>query len=207
MGVTFPWRHLSDHLSDLCVVTGVVTCVAAPGSPFAWHTSRDVRAMRRKRRKWRMRIVGVGIGVLGAALVVGAGGAAVAVAPEADLAYHGYVAMSASRVDVRFTPQNHGPSGVTDATVRLHWSVPLADRQRLPADCARSGTQTVLCRTGVLAADAVGEEIRLGVRLAGAPTEVTLTLDTVWGGGAVDRNHGNDRQQVLALDTGDLYFF
>jgi len=151
----------------------------------------------------RMRV----LGVLGAALVMGPAGPAAAAAPEADLAYHGYVTVNAGRVDVRFTPQNHGPSDVTDATVRLRWSVPLADRQQLPADCVRSGTRAVLCRTGALAADTLGEQMRLGVRLTGAPTEVTLTFDTVWGGGAVDRNHGNDRQQVLALDTGDRYFF
>jgi hypothetical protein len=36
---------------------------------------------------------------------------------------------------------------------------------------------------------------------------VGLELDTVWGGGAVDRNRDNDRQRVLVLDTGDTYYF
>ncbi|MCX5559702.1 hypothetical protein [Streptomyces sp. NBC_00038] len=147
----------------------------------------------------------------GAGLVVGAGWAAAAgsvgLAPEADLAYHGDVSMADGRVDVRLTPRNHGPSAVPDATVRLRWSVPLADRQSLPDGCARAEARAVVCRTGALAADGLGEEIRLGVRLRGAPAEVTVEFDTVWGGGAVDRNSGNDRQRVLVLDTGDSYVF
>lgn len=127
--------------------------------------------------------------------------------PEADLAYHGAASLSAGLVDLAFTPRNHGPAAVADATVRLRWSEPLADRQELPEGCARSGRQVVLCRTGALAADGVGERIALRVRLPGAPPDVVLELDTVWGGGAVDRNRRNDRQRVLVLDTGDPYHF
>ncbi|MEU9961492.1 hypothetical protein [Streptomyces sp. NPDC050982] len=130
-----------------------------------------------------------------------------AVAPEADLAYHGHLSMTGGRVDLRMTPQNHGPSGVAEATVRLRWSVPLADEQGLPAGCARTEVRTVMCRTGALPADGWGETITMAVRLRGAPSEVTLGIDTVWGGGAVDRNHHNDRQEVLVLDTGDTYVF
>ncbi|MGX1909922.1 hypothetical protein ACWIID_13790 [Streptomyces phaeochromogenes] len=130
-----------------------------------------------------------------------------AVAPEADLAYHGYLSMTGGRVDLRMTPQNHGPFGVVEATVRLRWSVPLADEQGLPAGCARTEVWTVMCRTGALSADGWGETITMAVRLRGAPSEVTLGIDTVWGGGAVDRNHHNDRQEVLVLDTGDTYVF
>jgi hypothetical protein len=142
-------------------------------------------------------------------VVVGAGAAPVSAGggPEADLAYHGSALLDSGRVDIRLTPRNHGPSAVADATVRLRWSVPLADRQTLPVGCARSGERGVLCRTGALAADGVGEGILLGVRLRGAPAEVLLELDTVWGGGAVDRNRQNDRQRVLVLDTGDSYYF
>jgi len=143
----------------------------------------------------------------GAALVAGAASPAVALEPEADLAYHGAVSMDAGRVDLRLTPQNHGPSAVADATVRLRWSRPLAVRQQLPEGCARSGVRTVVCRTGALAADGLGEEIRVRVWLREVPSEVTLTIDTLWSGGVVDRNHANDRQQVLALDTGDSYVF
>ncbi|WSJ11651.1 hypothetical protein OG437_21955 [Streptomyces phaeochromogenes] len=133
--------------------------------------------------------------------------AAPAVAPEADLAYHGHLSMTGGRVDLRMTPQNHGPSGIAEATVRLRWSVPLADEQGLPAGCARTEVRTVMCRTGALPADGWGETITMAVRLRGAPSEVTLGIDTVWGGGAVDRNHHNDRQEVLVLDTGDTYVF
>ncbi|WP_282702990.1 hypothetical protein [Streptomyces sp. CC219B] len=127
--------------------------------------------------------------------------------PEADLAYHGAAAMSEGRVDVRFTPRNHGPSAVPDASVRLRWSEPLANRQVLPAGCARAGARALLCRVGGLAADEVGEAVELRVRLRGVPSEVLLEIDTVWSGGVVDRNRANDRQRVLVLDTGDAYYF
>jgi hypothetical protein len=156
--------------------------------------------------------------VLGVLRTLAAGGAALAVmgaapghpdvpGPEADLAYHGSATMTGGRVDVRFTPRNHGPSAVPDATVRLRWSKPLADAQTLPAGCARSGDRVVVCRTGALAADAVGERIEVRVRLRDASSEVLLELDTVWGGGAVDGNRANDQQRVLVLDTGDTYYF
>ncbi|MFJ1811706.1 MULTISPECIES: hypothetical protein [unclassified Streptomyces] len=129
-------------------------------------------------------------------------------ATEADLSYHGSAVMAGGRIDVRLTPRNHGPADVSDATVRLRWSVPLAaGAQRLPVGCARTGRQEVVCRTGELAADGLGEVIALRVWLRGRPTEVTMDVDTLWGGGAVDRNRSNDREQVLVLDTGDAYFF
>lgn len=105
------------------------------------------------------------------------------------------------------TPRNHGPSAVADATVQLTWSAPLAARQQLPDGCARLGARVVVCRTGTLAADGVGEQIGLRVRLRGMPAEVELEIGTVWSGGVVDRNRGNDRQRVLVLDTGDAYYF
>lgn len=149
--------------------------------------------------------VGIGIG-LGAALVCGPTAVA-AGRPEADLAYHGVATMSGGLVDVRVTPRNHGPSAVPETSVRLSWSKPLADGQTLPSGCARSGARVVLCRVPALAADDVGEQIGLRVRLRGVPSEVRMDLDTAWGGGAVDRNRDNDRQRVLVLDTGDAYHF
>ncbi|MFJ4202939.1 hypothetical protein ACIP2Y_25370 [Streptomyces sviceus] len=145
--------------------------------------------------------------------VVVCGGAAVAVdgpgapGPEADLAYHGAASMAGGLVDVRFTPRNHGPAAVPDATVRLQWSEPLVNEQTLPAGCARSAERVVLCRVGALAADGVGERVAMRVRLRGAPSEVLLEIDTVWNGGTVDRNRENDRQRVLVLDSGDEYYF
>jgi hypothetical protein len=127
--------------------------------------------------------------------------------PEADLAYHGAASLASGRVVVRFTPRNHGPSAVPGATVRLRWSEPLADRQVLPDGCALSEAQVVLCRVGALAADGAGEQIEVRVQLTGAPSEVLLEIDTVWNGGAVDRNRQNDRQRVLVLDTADEYYF
>ncbi|MEU0454661.1 hypothetical protein ABZ322_16910 [Streptomyces sp. NPDC006129] len=162
---------------------------------------------------WGAAVAGlvVGAAVPAAAGAVGSAGGGAAAAggavPEADLAYHGFAVMSAGLVDLAFTPRNHGPAAVADATVRLRWSAPLIDRQELPEGCARSGRQVVLCRTGVLPADGAGERIGLRVRVLGAPSELVVELETVWGGGAVDRHRGNDRQRVLVLDTGDPYHF
>ena len=147
--------------------------------------------------------VAVAVGVVGGGAVAGADSGG----PEADLAYHGVVSLERGRIDLRVTPRNHGPSAVADATVRLTWSAPLAARQQLPDGCARLGARVVVCRTGALAADGVGERIGLRLRLRGAPSEVTLDIGTVWSGGAVDRNRGNDVQRVLVLDTGDAYYF
>lgn len=108
---------------------------------------------------------------------------------------------------MRFTPRNHGPAAVPDATVRLQWSEPLVNEQTLPEGCARSAERVVLCRVGALAADGVGERVAMRVLLRGAPSEVLLEIDTVWNGGTVDRNRENDRQRVLVLDSGDEYYF
>ncbi|MCX5131677.1 hypothetical protein OOK06_06115 [Streptomyces sp. NBC_00340] len=160
---------------------------------------------------WLLSAVGLlGSGAVlvgGAGAVGGPGGLGGAVTPEADLAYHGTASMASGLVDVRLTPRNHGPDPVDDATVRLRWSAALGDAQVLPVGCARSGERVVVCRTGALPADGPGEEIRMTVRLREVASEVTVGLDTVWGGGSVDRNHANDRQQVLVLDTGDAYAF
>ncbi|MFF7335138.1 hypothetical protein ACIQU5_25970 [Streptomyces sp. NPDC090306] len=154
-----------------------------------------------------------GVVVGGAALAAAAGGVPAALAAgepragEADLAYHGDASMSGGRVDLRVTPRNHGPSDVADATVRVRWSTALEVRQTLPAGCARADVRTVLCGTGALPADGAGEQIRLRVRLRGAPTEVRVDLETVWTGDTADHNRVNDRQHVLVLDTGDAYSF
>ncbi|MEH0424118.1 hypothetical protein [Streptomyces sp. B21-083] len=158
-------------------------------------------------RVWVRGLVAVAVAV--AFGVVGGGGSAGADSggPEADLAYHGVVSLDHGRIDLRVTPRNHGPSAVADATVRLTWSAPLAARQQLPDGCARLGVRVVVCRTGALAADGVGERIGLRLRLLGAPSEVTLDIGTVWNGGVVDRDRGNDQRRVLVLDTGDAYYF
>jgi hypothetical protein len=149
----------------------------------------------------------VGTAGSGAVVVGTAGTTGQAGAPEADLAYHGSAVLSGDRVDIRFTPRNHGPSAVAGASVQLRWSVPLADRLDLPAGCARTGGRVLVCGTGPLAADGFGEQLRLGVTVRGRPEQVTLELDTVWSGGAVDRNRANDQERVLILATGDPYSF
>ncbi|MEU9735649.1 hypothetical protein [Streptomyces sp. NPDC048002] len=154
----------------------------------------------------RVRVLGAGIAAV-LAVTGAASGAGAVQEREADLSYHGAASLAFGQVDLRLTPRNHGPSAVEDATVRLRWSEPLADRQWLPEGCARSGARAVLCRVGALEADEVGERITLRVWLREVPSEVGLEIDTVWSGGAVDRNPDNDRQRVLVLDTGDAYYF
>jgi hypothetical protein len=70
----------------------------------------------------------------------------------------------------------------------------------------------VLCRTGALAADGVGERIalwialrvrvRVRVRLSGAPPDALLDLGTVWVGGAVDRVRRERAAAGARPDTG-----
>ncbi|MER5299110.1 hypothetical protein ABT039_06550 [Streptomyces lasiicapitis] len=156
-----------------------------------------------------VRVLCVGAVVVGAVLwgsggaVAGGGGPV----PEADVAYHGQVAMTRGLAAVSLTPENHGPDDVPGATVRLSWSVPLEDAMRLPDSCVRAGERGVLCRTGALPAAGRGGRLDLAVRLRGEPREVTVTVGTVWNGGAVDRNPRNNEHTVLVLDTGDSYFF
>ncbi|GHG38692.1 hypothetical protein GCM10018980_11670 [Streptomyces capoamus] len=141
----------------------------------------------------------------GAVLVPGT--AVAGAVPEADLAFHGTAVLDEDRAEVRLTPLDNGPAAVADATVRLRWSVELADAQELPARCVREDERTVLCGTGALAVAAPGERLRVPVRLRERPSEVTLEIDTVWSAGAVDQDRSNDRVAVLVLDTGDEYAF
>ncbi|MFR9796695.1 hypothetical protein ACL02U_12430 [Streptomyces sp. MS06] len=150
--------------------------------------------------------------LLAAVSLLFAGGSARAAAPGADLAYHGSATLRGGLVDVRFTPRNHGSAAVPDAAVRLRWSAPLAARQpALPPGCARIGALEVVCRTGPIAADGVGERIALAVRLRERPGETVLEVGTLWNGGAADRDRPDSRpdgrQRVLVLDTGDSYYF
>ncbi|MBV2354986.1 hypothetical protein KUM39_11520 [Streptomyces sp. J2-1] len=142
--------------------------------------------------------------------VAGGAGAApvpVASAPRADLTLHGSAVLAEGRAEVRLTPRNNGPAAVPDAGVLLRWSAPLAERQKLPGGCAPTDGRTVLCRTGALPADGTGEPLRVRVRFAGRPSEVTLELDTAWTGGVLDTDRSNDRLSVLVLETGDEYAF
>ncbi|WTN46536.1 hypothetical protein OHB00_29340 [Streptomyces sp. NBC_00631] len=143
----------------------------------------------------------VAVGVL----VVGGGGTAWA--GDADLEVHGSAVLSGDLVEVRVAPRNHGPDAVTGAGVRLVSSAALADTQQLPGGCARTGDREVVCDTGPLPVEAPGEQLVIPVRLREQPAEVTLKVDVVWGGGAVDQDRTNDRQQVLVLATGDPYAF
>ncbi|MGW0996778.1 hypothetical protein ACWD5V_26530 [Streptomyces sp. NPDC002523] len=146
--------------------------------------------------------------VVCAGAVLGAGGSVWAVSgPRGDLSFHGSAVLNGDLMEVRLTPRNNGPTAVPDASVRLTWSVPLAERQRLPAGCARTDDRSVVCATGALAVGGVGKRIRVPVRLKGRPDEVTVEVETAWAGGVVDADRSDDRLAVLVLDTGDAYSF
>ncbi|MEU2239315.1 hypothetical protein ABZ572_07910 [Streptomyces sp. NPDC018338] len=135
-------------------------------------------------------------------------GPEVGVGVEADLAHHGHVSLWDGRVGVWLVSENHGPSDLSQATVRLAFSEPMAGGQELPTACLWSSDRVVSCRTGELrAAGGVGE-LALDLRTAGLPDELTVEITTAWrDGAAADRNPGNDRHRVLVLATGDPYVF
>ncbi|WP_046501144.1 hypothetical protein [Streptomyces odonnellii] len=127
--------------------------------------------------------------------------------PEADLSHHGHVSLSNGALTVRLQSENHGPSPLPDATVRLDFSVPLPPGQELPAACVQAGDRTVLCPTGRLRALQRGTGITLDLRTAGQPDEVAVRIGTAWNGGAIDDNPGNNEHRVLVLETGDRNAF
>ncbi|WP_446042257.1 hypothetical protein [Streptomyces sp. SID1121] len=129
------------------------------------------------------------------------------IAPEADLAHHGQVSLRDGQLHVWIGSENHGPSGLPDATVRLDFSVHLAPGQSLPPACLWGGDRTVLCRTGELRAGGRAHGTGLDLLAPGAPAEVVVDVDTAWNGGASDRNPENDHHRVLAPATGDPYIF
>lgn len=149
---------------------------------------------------------GLGSGVGNAR--AGAGdGAAFGPEAEADVAYHGRVALTAGRLRILLVPENEGPSALANATVRLRLSAELADRQELAEGCARAGLREVVCETGELPLHGRGRHIGLALRLKEPAAEVVVRVDTWWNGGATDRNRTNNEHVVLALDTGDTYAF
>lgn len=179
---------------------------------------------------WLMRAMSKGVlgAVLAALVVVGAGTAAgavgdgagdpaggpagavsggVAAGAEADLAHHGHVSLWDGRVGVWLVTENHGPSDVADATVRLAFSTPMEGGQELPPGCLWSSARVVSCRTGALPDGGAAGELALDLRALGRPQELTVDVSTAWRAGGVDRNSFNDRHRVLVLATGDPYVF
>jgi len=145
---------------------------------------------------------------LAAVLVTVAGPAARAAAgPEADLAHHGHVSLWDGRLGVWLVSQNHGPSDVSQATVRLAFSEPMAGGQTLPPSCLWSSDRVISCRTGELRAAGAADELALDLRTAGGPEELTVDIRTVWRDVVADGNPRNDRHRVLVLATGDPYVF
>ncbi|APU41546.1 hypothetical protein BSL84_19130 [Streptomyces sp. TN58] len=127
--------------------------------------------------------------------------------PEADVSYHGRVALSGARLRVWLVPENDGPAALPNATLRVRLSADLADRQQLAQGCARAGLREVVCETGPLPSHGRGRHVGLALELRERVPEVAVRVDTWWNGGATDRNHANDDHVVLALDTGDAYAF
>ncbi|GGY68930.1 hypothetical protein GCM10010363_57670 [Streptomyces omiyaensis] len=126
---------------------------------------------------------------------------------EVDLAHHGHVSLWDGRIGLWLVTENHGPSDVADATVRLAFSVPMAGGQELPPGCLWSSARVVSCRTGALPDGGEAGELALRLRTAGRPQELTVEVSTAWRAGGVDRNSVNDRHRVLVLATGDPYVF
>ncbi|MFE1903408.1 hypothetical protein ACFW96_07040 [Streptomyces gardneri] len=154
----------------------------------------------------RMPKVVLGV-VLAVSVVMGAGASAGAAGVEADLAHHGHVSLWDGRVGVWLVSENHGPSDLPQATVRLAFSEPMAGGHELPTACLWSSDRVVSCRTGELRAAGNVGELALDLRTAGLPDELTVEITTAWRDGAADRNPGNDRHRVLVLATGDPYVF
>lgn len=159
-------------------------------------------------RGLRKAVLGV---ALTAAVVLGAGTSAGAVGPvvgpEADLSHHGHVSLWGGRVGVWLVSENFGPADLTQATVRIAFSVPMAGGQGLPEACLWSSDRVVSCRTGELPAAGGAGELALGLRTVGLPDELTVDITTAWRDGVADRNPRNDRHRVLVLATGDPYVF
>lgn len=150
---------------------------------------------------------GSAVGAVGAVGVDAPGSARAWAGPEADVAYHGRVALAHGRLRVLLVPENEGPSPLVNATVRLRLSAELADRQELAEGCARAGLREVVCETGELPLHGRGRHIGLVLELKERAPEVVVRVDTWWNGGATDRNPTNNEHVVLALDTGDTYAF
>ncbi|ARE75252.1 hypothetical protein B6R96_15840 [Streptomyces sp. Sge12] len=152
-------------------------------------------------------LLALGAGVPGSVQASAHASARVADGPEADVAYHGRVALSGARLRIWLVPENDGPAAVPNATLRVRLSAELADRQQLAEGCARAGSREVVCETGPLPLHGRGRHIALLLDLRERAPEVAVRVDTWWDGGATDRNHSNDEHVVLALDTGDTYAF
>ncbi|MCX4676387.1 hypothetical protein OG413_13920 [Streptomyces sp. NBC_01433] len=149
-------------------------------------------------------IPGAGTGGSAAATPVAPGREA---GPQADVSHHGHVSLSGDRLGVWLRSENRGPADLTDATVRLRFSDPFSAPRGLPPGCLRGGSRAVLCGTGALTADGQERRTAFDLRLAGRPAEVVVRIDTVWNGGAVDRDPRNNVHEVLAPSTGDAYVF
>ncbi|MGW1870342.1 hypothetical protein ACWCPS_32955 [Streptomyces mauvecolor] len=133
--------------------------------------------------------------------------AAGSAAAEADVSYHGHVSFWNGHVGIWLTTANHGPAPVSGATLRLRFSVPLASGATLPPSCLRTGPAEVHCGTGSMRAAGTGVQLAMDVATVGTRAEMGLDIDTVWNGGASDRNPANNTHRVLTLATGDPYTF
>ncbi|MDH2391776.1 hypothetical protein QCN29_23950 [Streptomyces sp. HNM0663] len=157
-----------------------------------------------RRRTGLWAVAGAAVLVVGTGASAGAGGG---IAPEADVAHHGHVTVLDGRLEVSLHSRSHGPASLDGATVRLRFSEPLAGAQKLPGRCLWGGDRVVMCGLGELRAGGAARQVRLDLRTVGAPDEVVMEIDTMWNGGASDRNPSNNEHRVLAPATGDPYAF
>ncbi|MFJ6696212.1 hypothetical protein ACIQM4_09075 [Streptomyces sp. NPDC091272] len=147
----------------------------------------------------------------------GGGARSAALVGEADLAHHGQVVYGHGRLAMQLRTWNHGPQDLTSGAVRVSFSAPveLADG-KLPRGCARSAPAALVCETGPLRAGSLtARTLGFDLRVGRAPDEVVVEVRTERmavaeqgvRGPAQDLNPGNDRQRVVAPDTGDVYYF
>ncbi|CAM5248897.1 hypothetical protein GCM10010329_08420 [Streptomyces spiroverticillatus] len=125
---------------------------------------------------------------------------------EADLAHHGRVVYEDGRLALHLRTWNHGPASLAAGAVQLSFSTPVAGP--LPGTCVRRAPAILLCETGPLRAGAPAPgSLELALRVPGAPDELWLDIQTARPGTTRDLNPANDHQRVLALATGDPYYF
>ncbi|MEK8143772.1 hypothetical protein NKH18_22545 [Streptomyces sp. M10(2022)] len=148
----------------------------------------------------------VALGAAGQSAVAEPVNRATTIAPEADVSHHGHVSLSGDRLGIWLRSTNRGrrawPTRPYGCASRRRWPRAGAAGRLHPG-----AERAVLCETGALGVDGEIRRTELALRIKGRPAEVVVRVDTVWNGGASDRNQENNTHQVRATATGDAYVF
>ncbi|MFJ2744480.1 hypothetical protein ACIO3O_33055 [Streptomyces sp. NPDC087440] len=145
--------------------------------------------------------------LLTAATLSATGPASASSGVESDLAHHGRVVYEDDgRLDLHLRTWNHGPASLASGTVQLTFSTAVTGP--LPTACARRTPTVLLCETGPLRAGTPSPTpLHLTLRVPNTPDELWLDIQTARPTATRDLNPANDHQHVLALSTGDPYYF